>query len=62
MAPVLDVAVTGDDVPVTVLDNHSVVRDGSYWTCRFCGEQWPYPTPLPETAGTCVPRKWGEVR
>lgn len=41
-----------------VLTNHNVRRDGSFWSCRHCGRTWPYPSPLPDDAGPCVPRKW----
>lgn len=44
----------------TVLDSHNVVRDGSWWTCRYCKGQWPYPAPLPDAPGPCVPRRWGD--
>ena len=44
----------------TVLDTHNVVRDGSWWTCRYCKGQWPYPAPLPAAPGPCVPRRWGD--
>lgn len=43
------------------LDNHHVVRDGSWWTCRYCGNQWPYPAPLPTDASPCTPRQWGPL-
>lgn len=51
-----------DQLGATVLDNHSVVRDGSFWTCRFCRRQWPYPARVPSSAGPCVPRRWDDVR
>lgn len=44
-----------------VLTNHRVVRDGSVWTCMGgCGRTWPWPAPLPEPVGECVPRRWGD--
>lgn len=43
-----------------VLDNHYVVRDGSVWACLHCKTTWPFPVPLPDEPGPCVPRRWGE--
>lgn len=43
-----------------VLTNHRVVRDGNFWTCRHCKSQWPFPSPLPDDAGQCAPRRWGD--
>lgn len=56
----LHVPYTEDDVLAQVFDGHAVVRDGSFWTCRFCKQQWPYPSPVPADVQPCVPRKWGE--
>lgn len=43
-----------------VLDNHNVYRNGSVWACRFCSRTWPFPSPLPDSAGPCTPRRWGD--
>ncbi len=40
----------------SVLDNHVVYRDGSFWRCRHCGRTWPFPSPLPGDVGPCVQR------
>jgi hypothetical protein len=45
----------------TVLTNHSVFRNGSFWQCRYCLRQWPFPSPLPAGSGPCVPRRWGDT-
>ncbi len=41
-----------------VMDHHTVSRDGSNWLCRHCGRTWPFPSPLPDSAGKCVQRAW----
>jgi hypothetical protein len=43
-----------------VLDTHRVVRDGSVWTCQACGQVWPFPGRVPDDAGPCVVRRWGD--
>jgi hypothetical protein len=43
-----------------VLDNHRVVRDGSFWLCPRCTQTWPYPSLIPADAGPCTPRRWGD--
>jgi hypothetical protein len=40
------------------MTHHHVVRDGSVWLCIHCLGTWPFPSPLPDTAGPCVPRRW----
>lgn len=44
--------------PPDEMNHHHVVRDGSVWWCRFCKSTWPYPSPVPESAGPCIKRKW----
>jgi len=44
----------------TVMTNHNVYRNGSVWACRFCPKTWPFPAPLPDDPGPCVPRRWGD--
>lgn len=44
-----------------VLDNHYVVRDGSWWICLHCPKRWPFPSPVPKAAGPCTPRRWGDT-
>jgi hypothetical protein len=39
-----------------VTSNHYVARDGASWACAYCPGRWPFPAPLPATAGPCVPR------
>lgn len=56
---------TGADVAreasaALVLDNHRVHRDGSVWYCAGCGSTWPFPAPVPASAGPCIPRRWGD--
>lgn len=44
-----------------VLDNHYVIRDGSFWICRNgCGLRIPFPSRMPDSAtlGPCQPRTW----
>lgn len=43
-----------------ILANHRVHRDGSVWACVHCRTTWPFPAPLPEPTGPCVPRRWGD--
>lgn len=41
-----------------VLNNHRMVRNGSWWTCMFCPHRVAFPSPWPLPAGPCVPRAW----
>lgn len=44
-----------------VLNNHRVVRDGSVWACvAGCRRTWPFPGRVPDDAGPCVERRWGD--
>jgi hypothetical protein len=46
-----------DLAPLGGLDNHYVIRDGSFWLCVHCRATWPYPAPVPRTSGPCGPRR-----
>ncbi len=40
------------------MSHHQVVRDGTYWACLHCPGRWPYPDPVPASAGPCITRTW----
>ncbi len=38
------------------MNNHRVIRVGDRWACVHCPGRWPYPGPVPASAGPCITR------
>lgn len=47
------------DTRSAVLTGHRMIRDGSFWRCvNGCGTEVPFPSPMPDLAADCWPRRW----